>query len=176
MADNQDVSSRQGCAGQSIVCFLGKKAPIGSHYQLPWCKYSHWGQLPATIVMSVSRLGKINILLALRMVRARRHQLATSPAPEWCPLFTVDSQVCSRRAGMQAHRDIKWINWKLIIIFHVRARSVVSDSWRPHGLWPARPLCPWNLPGKKTRMRCHFLLQGLFPTQGLNLCLLSLLH
>ena len=82
MADNQDVSSRQGCAGQSIVCFLGKKAPIGSHYQLPWCKYSHWGQLPATIVMSVSRLGKINILLALRMVRARRHQLATSPAPE----------------------------------------------------------------------------------------------
>ena len=25
-------------------------------------------------------------------------------------------------------------------------------------------------------MGCHFLLQGIFPTQGLNLCLLCLLH
>ena len=33
-------------------------------------------------------------------------------------------------------------------------------------------LCPWGFPGKNTRMRCHFLLQGIFPTQGLNLHLL----
>ena len=31
-------------------------------------------------------------------------------------------------------------------------------------------------PGKNTRVSCHFLLQGIFPTQGLNLCLLHLLH
>ena len=30
------------------------------------------------------------------------------------------------------------------------SRSVVSDSLRPHGLWPARPLCPWNSPSKNT--------------------------
>ena len=35
-----------------------------------------------------------------------------------------------------------------------------------------RLLCPWNFPGKDTGMGCHFLLQGIFPTQGLNLCLL----
>ena len=28
---------------------------------------------------------------------------------------------------------------------------------------------PWDFPGKNTRLGCHFLLQGLFPTQGLNL-------
>ena len=28
--------------------------------------------------------------------------------------------------------------------------SVVSDSLRPHGLWPARLLCPWDSPGKNT--------------------------
>ena len=28
--------------------------------------------------------------------------------------------------------------------------SVVSDSLQPHELQPARLLCPWNFPGKKT--------------------------
>ena len=41
----------------------------------------------------------------------------------------------------------------------------------PHGLYPAR-LCPWNFPGKSTREGCHFLLQVIFLTQGLNSCLL----
>ena len=29
-------------------------------------------------------------------------------------------------------------------------------------------LCPWDFPGKSTGVDCHFLLQGIFPTQGLN--------
>ena len=32
----------------------------------------------------------------------------------------------------------------------------------------SRLLCAWNFPGKNTEMGCQFLLQGLFPTQGLN--------
>ena len=39
-----------------------------------------------------------------------------------------------------------------------------------------RLLCPWDLPGKNTEVGCHFLLQGIFPTQGLNRRLLVLLH
>ena len=34
---------------------------------------------------------------------------------------------------------------------------------------PTRLLCPWNSLGKNTGVSCHFLLQGIFPTQGLNL-------
>ena len=33
---------------------------------------------------------------------------------------------------------------------------------------PTRLLCPWNSPGKNTAVSCHFLLQGIFPTLGLN--------
>ena len=33
-----------------------------------------------------------------------------------------------------------------------------------------------DFPGKKTGVGCHFLLQSIFLTQGLNLCLLGLLH
>ena len=36
-------------------------------------------------------------------------------------------------------------------------------------------LYPWDSPSKNTKMGCHTLLQGIFPTQGLNLHLLSLL-
>ena len=50
--------------------------------------------------------------------------------------------------------------------------SVVSDSLRPHGLYPTRLICPWNFPGKNTGVGCHFLFQGIFLTQGLNLHLL----
>ena len=32
-------------------------------------------------------------------------------------------------------------------------------------------LCSWDSPGKNTGVGSHFLLQGIFPTQGLNPCL-----
>ena len=38
----------------------------------------------------------------------------------------------------------------------------------PLRLLPARFLCPWDFPGKNTGVCCHFLLQGIFLTQGLN--------
>ena len=31
-------------------------------------------------------------------------------------------------------------------------------SLQPHGLYPTRLLCPWDFPGKKTGVGCHFLL------------------
>ena len=33
---------------------------------------------------------------------------------------------------------------------------------------PTRLLCPWDFPGKSTGVGCHFLLQEIFPSQGLN--------
>ena len=47
---------------------------------------------------------------------------------------------------------------------------VKSDSSRPHGLQPDRLLRPRDSPGKNTGVGCHFLLQGVFLTQGLNWC------
>ena len=48
------------------------------------------------------------------------------------------------------------------------SHSVMSSSLWPHGLYPARLLHPWNFPGKNTGVGCRFLLQEIFPTQGLN--------
>ena len=47
-----------------------------------------------------------------------------------------------------------------------------------HGPYPTRLLCPWNFPGKNTRVVCLALLptQGIFPTQGSNPHLQCLLY
>ena len=45
-------------------------------------------------------------------------------------------------------------------------------SWTV-ALWRS---CPWDFPDKKTGVGGHFLLQGIFLTQGWKPCLLNLLH
>ena len=50
--------------------------------------------------------------------------------------------------------------------------------WLSVTLWtiPTRILYPFKSPGKNTWVDFHALLQGIFLTQGSNLCLLCLLH
>ena len=45
----------------------------------------------------------------------------------------------------------------------------MPDSLRPHGLQPSRLLCPWDSPRKNIGVGGHAFLQGIFPTQELNL-------
>ena len=63
----------------------------------------------------------------------------------------------------KGYLEINWIktwhNW-------------VDGNWRQ---WIIL-LCPWNFSGKNAGLGCHFLLQGIFLTQGLNPGLLHLLH
>ena len=40
------------------------------------------------------------------------------------------------------------------------SHAVISDFLQPHKLQPTRLFCPWNSPGKNTRVACHFLLQN----------------
>ena len=45
----------------------------------------------------------------------------------------------------------------------MESRSVVSDSSQSHGLYS-----PWNSPGQNTGVGSLALLQGIFPTQGIE--------
>ena len=51
-------------------------------------------------------------------------------------------------------------------------KQVVSNSLLLHELQLTRLLCPWNFPGENMGVGCHFLLQGIFLTQGSNTCFL----
>ena len=66
--------------------------------------------------------------------------------------------------------NLHQIHFKCLFLKSV-SHLVVPNS-ATHGLQPTRLFCPWDFPGKDTGMVCHFLLQGIFLTQGSNLGLL----
>ena len=53
------------------------------------------------------------------------------------------------------------------VCMHVCAQScpALCDL---HGLQPIRLLCPWDFSVRDAGVGCHFLLYGVFPTQGSN--------
>ena len=88
---------------------------------------------------------------------------AFSPAP----LIYGHSESPSKQP--QFTQDQQW-HWEQPTL------SLLNKCGHRGSRWGFRLLCPWNSPGKNTRVGCHFLLQGIFPTQGLNPHLLHLLH
>ena len=83
-----------------------------------------------------------------------------------CPVLSHPTIIYKRVWRQQLKREV-WV--ELTVVYGSVTRSCLTLLW-PHGL-PARVLCPWDFPGKNTGVGCHFLLQGIFPTQGSNLCL-----
>ena len=67
--------------------------------------------------------------------------------------------------------------WMLLSALVSCAKSLRSclTLWEPMNQ-PARLLHPWDFLGRNIRVGCHFLLQGIFPTQESNLHLVCLLH
>ena len=55
--------------------------------------------------------------------------------------------------------------YPMLYILMCLVAQVASDSLRPYGLWPARLLCPWNLPGKNMS-RLPFPTPGNVPDPG----------
>ena len=76
---------------------------------------------------------------------------------------------------------IQWIGLlafgvSILIFFHMKKVKVFVAGSSPTlcELWTVarQAICPWDFPGKNTGAGCHFLLQGIFPTQRSNLGLL----
>ena len=59
------------------------------------------------------------------------------------------------------------VGWHHQLDGHVRAKSLQSCPTL-HDPMTARPLCPWDSPGKNTGVGCHALLQGSFLAQESN--------
>ena len=98
------------------------------------------------------------------------------PTQEWNPCLLSLLHWQADSLSLNHLGSLNYIYKSISNLGKVSVCSVMSDFSRPHGLQPARLLCLWNFPGKNTGVGCHFLLQGIFPTQGLNPHLLSLLH
>ena len=60
------------------------------------------------------------------------------------------------------------ISLVIVVVLVVQSLNHVR-LLQPYGLESTRLLYPWDFPDKSTEVSCHFLLQGIFPTQGWNL-------
>ena len=72
-------------------------------------------------------------------------------SPYSVDLFAFQTEFCPFIVECVCARVLSW--------------SVMSYSLQSDGLQPSRLLSPWNFPDKNTGEGCHFLLQGVFPTQ-----------
>ena len=90
-------------------------------------------------------------------------------------IYTASNSVQSTILSFD-HCDF-WMNWVIIIVPVLKVRKQIQ--WECQSLsrvrlfatpWTVatRLLCPQDSPGKNTGVSCHFLLQGIFPTQDLN--------
>ena len=68
-------------------------------------------------------------------------------------------------AAMHYEESAVCCPWIIFVISFTESEShsVLSNSLRLHGVYH-----PWNSPGQNTRVGSLSLLQGIFPTQGLN--------
>ena len=75
--------------------------------------------------------------------------------------------VAKSRTRLSDWTEMNWTRSKETPIYAQKSesesRSVASSPLQPHGLYS-----PWNSPGQSTRVGSLSLLQGIFPTQGLN--------
>ena len=82
-------------------------------------------------------------------------------------LQSMGSQRFGHDWATELNREIPVISillfFKVVFESENKCRSVISDSFWPHGLYS-----PWNSLGQNTGVGSPSLLQGLFPTQGLN--------
>ena len=96
--------------------------------------------------------GYLNVQPGFRATGVDRSRLS-NPGSRIEQTWAVASHVCSLRQKKTSLTS-KWVN---------ESCSVVSNCLRPHGLYS-----PWNSPGQNTEVGSLSLLQGIFPTQGLN--------
>ena len=102
----------------------------------------------------------------------------------WIPVLPVPA--VSPRANLLTYLSISFLICKMGLLSPItycchrdccaQSRLILCNpmdcsSWGAHRL-----LGPWNFPGKNTVVDCHFLLLGIFLTQGSNLRLLHLLY
>ena len=90
---------------------------------------------------------------------------------KWQPTPELFPGKSNGQSAWQATKSQIWLTHSHLIL--IRSACVLSHVWL--FVTPRKPailLCPQHFSGKNTGVGCHFLLQEIFLTQKLNLCLL----
>ena len=124
-----------------------------------WGQDGNLGGLPGSL------LGPPEPLVPQRRIVGRHHcaicRLRGHSPEAWFPGGEAWSEWFEGHT--QGRKSCRWWSEATLVIESESVShlgSVVSDSLWPHGLQPAKLLCPWDSPGNNTGVGCHALLQG----------------
>ena len=144
-------NSTFSCNVMTFLCFLGA---LSESLEIPWC----YLRLTSIALNTMKMIRELQGHLLLWYIIYWRDKLLTW---RWLASHSVSgySLECTLIAtGVCVHTQ------SCLTLCDPMDYSPPGSSL--HGIFP----------GKNTRVGCHFLLQGIFPTQGLNPHLLRLLH
>ena len=141
-------------SNQSVLCISGQSIGVSASASVLPMNIQGWFPLWLT-----------------GLICSPRDSQKSSPTPQFKSIISLALSFISSPTVTSRHDY--WKNHQEVCML---SHSVVSDSFQSHGLKPTMFLRPWDFPGKNTGVGCHFLLQGIFPTQGSNPHLLCLLH
>ena len=95
--------------------------------------------------------------------------MTAEPADKEAQLYFVMRNVTFRGKWVKTIQELSVLtsHESIICCGHLVPKSC-RNSLRPHGMKLTRLFCPWDFSHKNTGAGWHFLLQGIFPTQGPN--------
>ena len=170
MSNSVQPHGRQPTSPPSPWDSPGKNTIVGCHFFLQCMKVKSEGEVP----LSCPTLSNP---MDCSLPGFSVHGIFQARVLEWGAIASSPAAKETQLSGLCRHSSSLTYYW--LTISEERALtvccelcccvcSVVSDSLQPRGLQPARLLCPWDFPGKNIGVGCHFLHQGIFPTQGSN--------
>ena len=92
---------------------------------------------------------------------ARRKRVSSQPwLSPWTPglsaAHTLQTGLIQASLPLLIYETCQMITW----LCACEITPIVCNASRPHGLQPARLLCPWDSPGKNTGVSCHASSKG----------------
>ena len=145
---------------------------------------SHLVRTPAASYLQMAftpEIYSLDSFLESAMHFQKHQQLFKSEAsPKTCYLYPGPSKDIMDQLRMLEIQlsNLAEIRKRTQMLLRVCLLSSFSCAWLFATLWIVAHQSPHprDSPGRNTGGGCHTLLQGIFPTQGLNLCLLHFLH
>ena len=128
-------------------------------FSFPCCSISHWKLMTYSFCLYI-RLSWARLLWHFSSAEARQKWVSKPSTLSIQPWTTMAPTA----------------TWHAHVCFACVLSRFSHVYLRPHGPQRTRLLCPQDSPGKNTGVGCHVILQGIFPTQGQNPCLLCFLH
>ena len=118
--------------------------------------------------------GKPGVLQSMRQQRVRHDWATELTELNWYPNKTV-IKYCELPVCLVLIISLSCFIFLLILMPTCRHAQLFQSCLTlcgPMDYSPPGSSCPWDSPGKNTEVGCHALLQGIFPTQEWNPCLL----